>query len=321
MNLTPLEVHELNRPAEMPASMLKYKIEDAVYSCCTFREGRLLTQQIMGYNYVISLFIIHAEKEMKLELKCSGPGCSLLFLARGRLRGLMSDRSAFSLEAGNARLVYFNHGSHLIEVEAGKVVCWLISYSGGLLSQFAEASPVAGDLSEMLKAGAAVSAVYRPVAMSSWVNSNLDSLFDRDKMNLLDRIFSELGIINDMLRRYLNQLRTEEAPDAGDLRMEKLRYFIMENATDALPVKSLAKKHNMSPAALQRNFRLLYGMGVHDFMLKERVRKAQEIMNSQEEVSLSSVAAQCGFYDLAHFTKTFKKIVGITPSLYKTTSS
>ena len=35
-----------------------------------------------------------------------------------------------------------------------------------------------------------------------------------------------------------------------------------------------------------------------------------------EEISISQIAEQVGFSDYCHFSKTFKKIIGVTPSMY-----
>jgi len=46
------------------------------------------------------------------------------------------------------------------------------------------------------------------------------------------------------------------------------------------------------------------------------MRRAQVIMLNTRE-PLSRVALDCGMYDQAHFARVFRKVVGISPSLWR----
>jgi transcriptional regulator GlxA family with amidase domain len=47
-----------------------------------------------------------------------------------------------------------------------------------------------------------------------------------------------------------------------------------------------------------------------------RINAARTLLETTDKL-LTDIAAETGFYDHAHFVKTFKRIVGTTPSRYR----
>lgn len=63
---------------------------------------------------------------------------------------------------------------------------------------------------------------------------------------------------------------------------------------------------------VRQSFSLAGGGSIHSYRLQRRAFRAlDELLNSEN--SLSDIAAGAGFYDQAHFTKTFVKLFGVTP--------
>ena len=61
-----------------------------------------------------------------------------------------------------------------------------------------------------------------------------------------------------------------------------------------------------------RKFKSNMGLTPHQFILQEKIRKAQCLLNS--DISVVEVSNILGFYDQSHFNKCFKNMVGISPS-------
>ena len=65
-----------------------------------------------------------------------------------------------------------------------------------------------------------------------------------------------------------------------------------------------------------RSFRVSFGQPPLAYIKVRRIHHAQVLMlNTQEP--LSQVALHCGMYDQAHFTRVFRKVVGISPSVWR----
>jgi AraC-like DNA-binding protein len=74
-----------------------------------------------------------------------------------------------------------------------------------------------------------------------------------------------------------------------------------------------ARSRGIHPASISRGFRLAYGIAPKRFRLEQMAtRAARRVLASTE--SLASVAADAGFADQAHMTRTFVELFRITPA-------
>lgn len=89
---------------------------------------------------------------------------------------------------------------------------------------------------------------------------------------------------------------------------------ITSHPEQELPIETLAADIYVSKYYLIRKFKNCIGMTPHQFCIQNRIRKSQGMLN--EEMTISGIAAEMGFYDQSHFDRAFRRIVGISPSEY-----
>ncbi|MFC4411439.1 helix-turn-helix domain-containing protein [Chungangia koreensis] len=92
--------------------------------------------------------------------------------------------------------------------------------------------------------------------------------------------------------------------------------FIEENIEEKIELEEVAKKASMSLPHLYRMFYSLTGYPVKDYMRKRKISIASDHLKYSKR-SILDIAIIVGFESQASFTKSFKKIVGITPKVYK----
>ncbi|MBR8706441.1 hybrid sensor histidine kinase/response regulator transcription factor [Bacteroides pyogenes] len=78
----------------------------------------------------------------------------------------------------------------------------------------------------------------------------------------------------------------------------------------------LADKLSLSISQLNRKMMAISGHTPTAYILNLRINKAKKILASQD-LPITEVADECGFSDLAYFSRTFKKHTGVTPSQYR----
>jgi AraC family transcriptional regulator len=88
-----------------------------------------------------------------------------------------------------------------------------------------------------------------------------------------------------------------------------------DRCTEELTIAMLAREAGIHPAHFARAFRVEYGCSVGEFVRRARIERACERLRAGG-VSLARVASDLGFYDQSHFTRTFKRVVGLTPSQF-----
>jgi AraC-like DNA-binding protein len=96
--------------------------------------------------------------------------------------------------------------------------------------------------------------------------------------------------------------------------VRRSREYLQEHAGEQVSLEDLARYAGLSPFHLCRVFREAVGMPPHAYQTQVRVRRAQSLLRSGRPIG--EVATATGFYDQAHLTRHFKRIVGLTPGRY-----
>lgn len=78
----------------------------------------------------------------------------------------------------------------------------------------------------------------------------------------------------------------------------------------------LAVKCGVSTRHFSRAFHQSFGMPPHQYLLKKRVEHAQHLL-SASALSLSAIAAECGFASHSHFSKVFTAASGMSPGQWR----
>jgi AraC-like DNA-binding protein len=82
------------------------------------------------------------------------------------------------------------------------------------------------------------------------------------------------------------------------------------------PLTRLAGDAAMSPYHFLRTFRQVVGVAPHQYVLRTRMhRAAVRLRRSRDEIAAIAFAA--GFNDLSTFNRRFKKVMGVSPSVYR----
>lgn len=83
-----------------------------------------------------------------------------------------------------------------------------------------------------------------------------------------------------------------------------------------IELKALARECGLSVSHFSRAFRHSTGAAPHRWLLEYRVDTAKPLLRDRE-LALSAVALACGFADQSHFTRTFTRVVGVSPGAWR----
>ncbi len=90
---------------------------------------------------------------------------------------------------------------------------------------------------------------------------------------------------------------------------------ISANCNEELTLEGLAKKYALSPYYFSKLFKEVMGIGLSQYINVARITLALQLL-SETKLSVTEIAAKCGFNDSGYFIQTFKKLVGVTPKRY-----
>jgi len=103
------------------------------------------------------------------------------------------------------------------------------------------------------------------------------------------------------------------------IRLGPLIEWMRERLDEEQPVSLLADKAGMSQRTFQRRFEKTTGLSVGEWLLKERLRHARELLEKQAAASLDDIAAASGFGTVATMRHHFRKRLGTSPGAYRKT--
>jgi AraC-like DNA-binding protein len=109
--------------------------------------------------------------------------------------------------------------------------------------------------------------------------------------------------------RAASRLRQEDAVTAA-----RVREWLDSKASGRVDLYALAEETGRSRYQVLRAFKRRYGLPPHAYHLCVRIAQAQRLLASGQ--SPAQVAVAAGFVDQSHFSKHFRRVVGVTPAQY-----
>ena len=91
--------------------------------------------------------------------------------------------------------------------------------------------------------------------------------------------------------------------------------FIHSHLDGDLSLVALADIARVSPFHFARQFRATVGSPPHQFVLRQRIQRSLHLIK-RGKLPLAQIAVAAGFHDQAHFTRTFRRVLGTTPAEY-----
>jgi|WetSurMetagenome_2_1015567.scaffolds.fasta_scaffold00687_17 AraC-like DNA-binding protein len=123
-----------------------------------------------------------------------------------------------------------------------------------------------------------------------------------------------LSLLSMLILRHADTAPTVCCVGAHDNAIKRVREFMRMSYARRLSLKQLSGVARLSPFYFQRLFRENTGISPHDFLLQVRIRKARQLLS--EGQGIAHVGHHTGFVDQSHFTRSFKRVTGVTPGQY-----
>ena len=145
---------------------------------------------------------------------------------------------------------------------------------------------------------------------------------------------SELFVPPDIGRPTLHLLKDDEDPSPGERRcllgasvhsrfpgglganvLRRIRAYIDAHIGEHISLDDLARQAGISRFHFARQFRLTTGESPMGYLRRVRIERSKSILQSRE-TTIAEVAATLGFSDQSHFTRTFGRLVGVSPGSF-----
>ena len=141
-----------------------------------------------------------------------------------------------------------------------------------------------------------------------------DSIYDSVVENMPTLLFDVTAYVSLMfsllIRHHL--LRKNTIGDKQMALCAEITAYIAKHYAEPVTSKEISRELFYTQNYFCRKFKSLYGVSFSEYLNMYRLSKAKEKLSTSGDRILA-IAIACGFNDATYFTKSFKKVFGITP--------
>lgn len=130
-----------------------------------------------------------------------------------------------------------------------------------------------------------------------------------DEMNMIGRLYLFLGKLTDL------KGSVREENDITSVYIENALKFIQYNYSHSIDITSIADSIGISRSHLYRVFIKHLGLSPNDYLTQYRINRACSLLRNSD-LTISNIANSVGYDDPLYFSRVFKKVKGVSPSMY-----
>lgn len=136
------------------------------------------------------------------------------------------------------------------------------------------------------------------------------------KCNKLDEIEAEIEQALHAASLQIYALEKQYTDYKEQLR--ELRRKIQSAPQEAWSIEEITKEIGISRSHLQRLYKELFQISLHDDLICSRMEKAKQLL-LHTQMRIAEIATECGYRSEIHFLRQFKEKIGDTPTGYRKT--
>ena len=99
-------------------------------------------------------------------------------------------------------------------------------------------------------------------------------------------------------------------------RLQRVLEYVVANSHQDIRLTDLAEIADMSRFHFARLFRMQMGMTPHRYLIEQRLKQAKALLRL-DTTSVAEIAIETGFTSPGHFSRAFRRYVGVSPTEWK----
>lgn len=121
--------------------------------------------------------------------------------------------------------------------------------------------------------------------------------------------------LKELQNRYIEEMcRRHEADTVRPIRMAK--QYIQNHYSEPITQEEVSGAVGLSAAYFSVLFKKVEGEGFAKYLINVRMEQAKVLLR-ETNTAVSKICQQVGYNDLKHFTRTFEKVTGVKPTVYR----
>lgn len=143
----------------------------------------------------------------------------------------------------------------------------------------------------------------------------------KDVENEMNNFTSLENMIN-FLKKCAEDLEKSGDESFGSERtiIKKVKKYVLENYEKSITLKDVEEKFFINKSYFSWLFSKIVGQTFTEYLAGVRIEEAKRLLREEGAIKVYEVAERVGYNDYRNFSKSFKKIVGVTPLKYRETA-
>lgn len=287
--------------------------------------GKIIVQYVEGTDYSIGVWTFELEQTLGCFIKAESGSVALIQSIKGNDVKLGTGNNEIYLPAAMCTMLYVPAGEHACHISAGNCfIIWVRPPVSFLEGMGREVSSI-DQLVHYYRQGNKQILIlpHYPLASDCWL-----------RLKRIDTATMKQGIPDLLLRSYIIDVLHEygkaakNKPDADLLytstkqKALALKAYILVHYYDPeMPnLKKLAKQFFAEVRTITTAFKQITGKTIPQFIVDVRLNSARQLTD-ETKLPVKEIAFRCGFNDVSHFIRSFKKRYGSTPGVTRRKAS
>ena len=99
-------------------------------------------------------------------------------------------------------------------------------------------------------------------------------------------------------------------------KIHEVQAFLAQNLADDVDLNTIAARASLSPYYFTRQFTAMIGMPPYRYLITLRIQRAAELLRGSD-LTVTQILHRVGFHSPSHFTTTFRRHMGMSPTAYR----
>ncbi len=132
------------------------------------------------------------------------------------------------------------------------------------------------------------------------------------------QVREQLSRLVSLLHQHQGLIRNKSAEkDLRDnSRARQMLQYIQEHYAEQMTIEEIASSASIGESECFRCFHTVIGTPPFDYIRQYRLQQAAHLLVTSD-LKIMDIGSQCGFQEMSHFARAFRKTYGVSPSAYR----
>ncbi|GMQ56057.1 hypothetical protein AN1V17_04490 [Vallitalea sediminicola] len=155
------------------------------------------------------------------------------------------------------------------------------------------------------------SSISNNISVNEWIKDE-SYLYSYESIDSIKQL--EYWLITNT-KNYIKHILSQTESEKHTL-IRKAKQYILDNYTKQILLNDIANDLFIHPNYLSKLFKDTENINITQYITNLRIEHAKELL-SETNYKIYEIAESCGYSSTAHFNRTFKREVGVSPKEYK----